>query len=70
MQNLHKIGINCREIRLVSNLYLDQSVKVRLDQGEARRMKTGWGVRQGCCLSQIIFDLYSEYFTNEAREGF
>jgi hypothetical protein len=32
--------------------------------------KIGRGVRQSCCLSPILFNLYSEYLTNEAREGF
>ena len=33
-------------------------------------MKTGRGVRQGRCLSPILFYLYSEYLTKEALEGF
>ena len=32
-------------------------------------MKIGRGVRQGRCLSPILFNLYSEYLTKEALEG-
>jgi hypothetical protein len=48
---------------------MDQKVKVRLDKRETRSVQTGRGVRQGCCLSPILFNLYSECLTKEALGG-
>jgi len=69
MQILKVTGIDWRERRLINNLYMAQSVKVRLNRGETRSVKIGRGVRQGCCLSPILFNVYSECLTKEALEG-
>jgi hypothetical protein len=39
MQILKETGIDWRERRLISNLYMAQSVKVRLNRGETRSVK-------------------------------
>ena len=70
MQILKGTGIDWCERRLTSKLYMAQSFKVRLNRGETGSVKIGRGVRQGCCLSPSLFNLYSECFTKEALEGF
>jgi len=69
MQILKGTGIDWHERRLISNFYMAQSVKVQLNQGETRSVKTGRGVRQGCCLSPILFNVYGECLTKVALEG-
>jgi len=59
MYILKGTGIDWRERRLISNLYMAQCVRVRLNRGETRSVKIGRGVRQGCCLSPILFNLYT-----------
>jgi len=58
-----------RERRLISKLYMDQSVKLKLDQGEKISVKNGRGVRHGRCLSAILFIFYSECLNKKALEG-
>jgi predicted nucleotidyltransferase len=37
---------------------------------ETKSVKPGKGVRQGCHVSLFLFNLYNEYLTKEALEGF
>jgi len=43
-------------------------LKLQLDKGDPRSLKIGRRVRQGCCLSPVLFDLYNEYLTQEVLE--
>ena len=69
MQILKVTGIDWRERRLIGNLYMAQSVKERLKRRETRSVKIGRGVTQGCCLSPILFNVYSECLTKEVLDG-
>ena len=43
-----------------------QRVKLRLNQGETDSFKIRGGVRQGCCMSPILFNQYREYLMKKA----
>jgi len=69
MHILKETGIDWHERRLISKFYMDQSVKLKLDQWKTRSVKTRRGVRQRCCLSLMLFNLYSEYLTFKVLKG-
>ena len=50
MQILKVTGTNWHKRILNSQFHMDQCVKLKLDQVETRRVKSGREVRQGCCL--------------------
>jgi len=70
MQILKGTGIDWQEGRSIIKLYMGQSVKLKLDQGERRLVKTGRGVRQGYSSSPILFNLYRECLTKGTLEVF
>jgi len=53
-------GIDWREKRLTNKLYMDRSVKLKLDQGETRVVKTGRGVKEGRSLTSMLFKCAKE----------
>ena len=60
IQVINGTDIEWRERRLISNLCMDQCVKLRVDQGKTKSLKKGRGIRPGCCLSPIQFNPYTE----------
>lgn len=63
------IPTNVSAAYLNFSVYMHQSAKLRLDYGKTRSVKNGRGVRQGCTVTLILFNLYSEYLTKEALLG-
>lgn len=43
-------------------------MKVHLDHGEINSMERKRGMRQGCRILPVLFNLYGERFANEASE--
>ncbi|XP_071580242.1 uncharacterized protein [Temnothorax nylanderi] len=66
---LRATGIDSEEIRLISNLYWQQTAEVRLESATSETTLIKKGVRQGCVLSLLLFNIYSEAIFKEALGG-
>src|SRR6218665_3169629 len=65
---LRWMGIDWRDRRLIGNLYMGQQMRVRIDGEYSELGKVGRGVRQGCPLSPLLFNIYIEELVREAVE--
>src|SRR5438552_7424207 len=57
---LQDLNLDGKDIRLVRNLYWDQSAAIRYQYELGNFASIKRGVRQGCVLSPDLFNLYSE----------
>ena len=65
---MEKAGVPILERRLIINLYWGQPAAVKWDGEIGRDVSVERGVRQGCVISPLLFNLYSEFMINEAME--
>ena len=66
-KNLKQAGIKFRKGRLIYNLYQNQMAIINIGD-EEREAKIKKGVRQGCLLSPVIFNLYLERAIKEFKD--
>lgn len=58
---LSDLGLDEKDIRLISNLYWNQKAEIRIhNSGTTEEFEIKKGVRQGCILSPMLFNLYVE----------
>ncbi|KAL1446569.1 hypothetical protein WDU94_003622 [Cyamophila willieti] len=63
---LEEIDIPKAELRLIENLYWNQKGKVRTKFGDSETFNIEKGVRQGCLISPILFNIYVEKIIEKA----
>ena len=69
MNILCDLGLDGRDIRLIGNLYWNQRAAVRVDGQLSEEVSIMKGVRQGCILSPLLFNIYSEKIFQDALDG-
>ena len=57
---LKDIGLDGKDIRVITNLYWHQKAAIRVDSDISEYTSIQRGVRQGCVLSPILFNIYTE----------
>lgn len=66
MELLNTTNIDKKDIRVIGNLYWGQKACIRVDQEVSEAVAIRRGVRQGCILSPLIFNFYSERIFQQA----
>jgi len=70
MDILHNIGVDWRDRRLISTLYMSQTAAVRLNYELTEPSEVGRGVQQGCLILPTLFNVYAEAMMKEALDDF
>ena len=65
---LSEIGINDKDLQIITKLYWEQTATVRTENGVTKEFQIKKGVRQGCVLSPSLFNLYTEKIFREVEE--
>jgi len=60
------MGIPEHLVMLLHNLYDNQEAVVRTEHGDTKSFPIEKGVRQGCVLSPMLFNLYAERVIRDA----
>lgn len=61
-------GVRPKLLRLIKALYRDTSCAVRSEGGLGKWFKVGTGLRQGCVLSPLLFNVFFDYVIRRAVE--
>lgn len=66
---LQEIGLDGREIIIIRNIYWKHKGCVRTENGNTDYIDIQRGVRQGCLLSPLLFNVYAEYIIRSSLQN-
>ena len=69
MEILLNVDIDSKDRRIIQNLYWEQTASVKTGSGMSDTFKVKRGVRQGCVLSPLLFNIYTDRIFREGLCG-
>ena len=57
---LKRLGMNDRERETIERYYVGNEIKLKIGQTESKWVKNNVGVRQGCTMSPVLFNVFIE----------
>ena len=69
MEILLNVDIHSKDRRIIQNLYWEQTASVKTGSGMSDTFNVKRGVRQGCVLSPILFNIYTDRIFREGLCG-
>lgn len=64
---IKRVGFEDNDRRVIYNMYKSQSILLKINEKEVK-VKIGKGVKQGCIISLMLFNLYTEQAMKELKE--
>ena len=68
-EDLSNLVLSDKDLRLLTSLYWNQSACIRVDRECSKYINIERRVRQGCVMSQDLFNYYSELILRELEKG-
>ena len=68
LEILKKFEIDGKDLKLIMNLYWQQTASIKTEEGQSNSFGIKRGVRQGCVLSPSLFNVYTESIFKEFEE--
>ena len=56
---LEKLGVPVEMIQLVKSFHQDMKARIRIDGTVLEEIEVQNGLRQGCCMAPVLFNLYT-----------
>ena len=67
-KKLFNMGITGNFFNILKQLYIDDKASLKMQNYISKPLPTNQGVRQGCVLSPLLFNLYMADFTEEINK--